>query len=172
MTNYRYKARALGAMALALATTKKDRAGATALLAEAFELLERTAGGKDDMWDGLAMACTVAASLLPIVEQVDPTLVREYLWRTLALRPAWRSGDARDEIPLIAGTRVAAMVARYDREAARQILDVLLAAERAKASSAKESEASYYLEALAKATAFVAPPHAVLLLVRLPESSN
>ena len=86
-------------------------------------MLEKVAGGNQDQWDGLSMACTAAAGLLPIVEQVDPRRVQECLWRTLAMRPPLRSGDVRDGIPLIAGTRVAAMVACYDREIACQILD-------------------------------------------------
>ena len=81
------------------------------------------------------MACTVAAGLLPIVEQVDASLVPENLWRTLAMRPPWRGGDTSRRIPLIAGSRVAAMVARYDRDAARQILDGLAETELAKLAS-------------------------------------
>jgi hypothetical protein len=172
MTNHRYKARALGAMALALATSKKDRAHATLLLSEAFELLEHAAGRKADDWDGLSMACTVAASLLPVAEQVDASLVREFLWRTLAMRPAWRSGDTRDEIPLIAGTRIALVVGRYDREIACQILDGLAETELAKAASAGASEASYYITSLLKAVAYVAPSHAGSLLARLPDSGG
>ena len=64
MTNYRYKGGPWGPWLLALARTRNDRKEATALLSEAFALLERTSGGKDDFWDGLSMACTVAASLV------------------------------------------------------------------------------------------------------------
>jgi hypothetical protein len=102
MTNYRQKARALGAMALALARSKGDRAAPARLLAESFSVLQEAVESRKDMWDGLSMACTAAAGLLPIIEQVDPSLVPEYLWRTLALRPALRAGDTRDGIALIA----------------------------------------------------------------------
>jgi hypothetical protein len=65
MTNYRDKARALGAMALATATAKGDRAAAASLLAEAFDVLEQVADGKKDFWVGLNMACTAASGLVP-----------------------------------------------------------------------------------------------------------
>ena len=51
MTNYRYKARALGAMALPWPGPEGSRE-ALAMLAEAFELLQQVAAGKDDQWDG------------------------------------------------------------------------------------------------------------------------
>ena len=88
------------------------------------------------------------------------------------MRPSWRSGDGRDQIPLIAGTRVAAIVARYDREAARQILDGLAEAELMKAASAGEREATFYLDSLMNATAFVAPSHAGPIIARLPDSTG
>ena len=69
ITDYNDKARALGAMAMALAQSGKDRATAEALLDEAFGGLEKVASGNQDQWNGLSMACTAAAGLLPIVEQ-------------------------------------------------------------------------------------------------------
>jgi protocatechuate 3,4-dioxygenase beta subunit len=171
MTNYRYKARALGAMALALASFKGDRDQARRLLDEAFGLLEQVAGSKEDQWDGLSMACTAAAGLLPIVEMVDPRMVREYLWRTLAIRPPLRGGDGRDAIALIAGARVAAMVARYDRDLARQILDSLAETEGSKLASGGR-DASYVVSSLLRAAAFIAPLRAAALITRLPDSTT
>ena len=75
ITDYNDKARALGAMAMALAQSGKDRATAEALLDEAFGGLEKVASGNQDQWNGLSMACTAAAGLLPIVEQVNPCRV-------------------------------------------------------------------------------------------------
>ncbi len=118
------------------------------------------------------MACTAAAGLLPVVEQVDPSLVREYLWRTLAMRPPLRSGDARDGIPLVAGTRVAAMVARYDREIARQMLEGFIATDLRKHAPGAGPEASYHLNSLVRAAAFIAPPRAGALIARLPETPD
>jgi beta-lactamase regulating signal transducer with metallopeptidase domain/protocatechuate 3,4-dioxygenase beta subunit len=171
MTNYRYKARALGAMGLALAKSG-DRTAATRLVAESFEVLERVAGGDQDQWDGLNMACTVAAGLLPIVEQIDPSLVREYLWRTLAMRPPLRPRDERDGIALIAGSRVAAMVARYDRELARQMLDGLVASDLAKLASGGGRDTAFEVSSLLRAGAFIAPMQTGALLARLPDTSD
>lgn len=172
MTNYRDKARALGAMALALAGSGMDRAAAASLLNETFGVLEKVADGKEDQWDGLNMACTAAAGLLPIVEQVDPSLVREYLWRTLAMRPPLRSGDERDGIPLIAGSRVAAMVACYDREIARQILDGLTATELPKLAAGGGRDASFHVASLLRAAAYIAPYHTGSLIGRLTETDE
>ena len=118
------------------------------------------------------MACTAAAGLLPIVEQVDPTLVREYLWRTLAMRPPLRSGDDRDGIPLIAGTRVAAMVACYDREIARQTIDSLTATELTKLAAGGGRDASFLVTSLLRAAAFIAPYHTGSLIGRLTETGE
>jgi len=168
MTDYGCKARALGAMALALAQSRKDRVKAAALLNEALGMLEQVAAGNQDLWNGLSMACTAAAGLLPIVEQVDPSLVRECLWRTLAMRPPLRSGDSREGIPLIAGSRVAAMVACYDREIARQILDGFIETELPKlAGGGGGRETSFLLESLLRSAAFIAPYHTGSLIGQL-----
>jgi beta-lactamase regulating signal transducer with metallopeptidase domain len=172
MTNYRHKARALGAMALAVSRSKRDRAEPARLLAEAFAVLDQAAGTKEDQWDGLGMACTAAAGLLPIVEQIDPGLVPEYLWRTLALRPPLRSGDSRDGIVLIANTRVAAMVARYDHQVARQIFAGLADRELARVISLPEGDRTFELGAIFTAAPFVDPLRAGALLARLPEAGQ
>ena len=64
----------------------------------------------------------VAAGLLPVVEEIDPTLVGECLWRTVSFRlhrPAdaflvWLEPESNDEV-------LAAFVARYDRPLARAL---------------------------------------------------
>jgi beta-lactamase regulating signal transducer with metallopeptidase domain len=78
MKNYRYRARALGAMALALEKTEGDHATALRLLDEAFEVLDQSVEERKDDWDGLGMACTAAAGLLPIIEQVEPRRLSEF----------------------------------------------------------------------------------------------
>lgn len=118
------KAYALGRMAQAYAAIDAEQA--RLWLDQAFSLLDLLAASHEERFAGPP----TAAALLPAVEAVDPRLVREYLWRTLAMRPAqalpphgWR--DA-------AGTTatVAMLVARYDRELARSLLQPL--AERAR----------------------------------------
>ncbi len=118
--NYRHRARALGRMALALEKNKKDHALAVRLLGEAFDLLEKAVASGIDDWDGLGVACTTAAGLLPIIEQVDARLLAEYLWRTLALRPPIPGPKGRDGISDIAAADIATRAARYDRTVARQ----------------------------------------------------
>ena len=66
----------------------------------------------------------VAAGLLPIVEQVEPDRLAEFLGRTLALRPARGDQTDSDEAGR-AGTMaaLAMMVARYDRRLAARLLE-------------------------------------------------
>ncbi|QEH37771.1 Regulatory protein BlaR1 [Aquisphaera giovannonii] len=172
MTNYRDKARALAAMALGIARAKGDRRLAGKLLDEAFDLLDATSRGNQDQWDGLAMACTAAAGLLPIVEEVDPTRVREAIWRTLAMRPAYRGDDGRAEIPLIAGARVAAMVARYDRDLGRRVLDGLIRTQLDKLTTTGGRDTSFQAESLVTAAAFIAPHQAASLIGRFPDEAG
>jgi hypothetical protein len=170
-TDPRYKARALAAMALALARVG-DHDAAKGLLAEAFGVLERLAGGQGDHWDGLSMACTVAAALLPIVEEVDPALVRECLWRALAMRPALRSATSPDWIELVPGVRIAALVARYDRGIARQMLDRLIETELPKLASGGGRDTADGARSLVRAAAFISPFEAGGILSRLPDSAD
>ena len=123
------KAYALGLMAESCAAT--DAAQARLWLQEAFTLLSRLGLSGEERFAGPVTAAEMAAALLPAVEAVEPHLVREYLWRTLAMRPARALPPRgwRDE----AGTTatVAMLVARYDRAIARTLLEPL--AERAPA---------------------------------------
>jgi hypothetical protein len=64
MKDYRLQARALGAMALAIA--REDRAAAVALIREAFAGLEAVMDDDADQWNGLGTAATAAAGLLPL----------------------------------------------------------------------------------------------------------
>ncbi len=71
MKDYRHKARALGAMALMLVKARQDQAAPSRLLDAAFAMLDEAVASHQDDWNGLGMACTAAAGLLPIIEQVD-----------------------------------------------------------------------------------------------------
>jgi beta-lactamase regulating signal transducer with metallopeptidase domain len=123
MKTPRHRARALGAMALAIMTKKGDRAPAVQLLDDAFAVLDQAVTSGSDDWDGLGMACTAGAGLLPIVEQVDTRLVPEYLMRTLALRPPIPGPRGRDGISDLANARLVSLFARYDQAVSRQVLD-------------------------------------------------
>ena len=66
----------------------------------------------------------VAAGLLPMVEQVEPERLAEFLGRCLALRPA--RGDQTDLTEAgVAGTTaaLAMLIARYDRKLAARLLE-------------------------------------------------
>ncbi len=107
-------------MAQAIAAT--DKIGAARLIDDAYKGLEDLApiGQPLPAYDPLV----VAAGLLPIVEQVEPEQLAEYLGRTLALRPA--TGDQTDpgEVAAVRSTAMLAMmVARYDRQLAARLLE-------------------------------------------------
>ena len=103
---------------MALASREEQGGPRTAvrLLGEAFEVLDQAVDSGNDDWDGLGMACTAAAGLLPIVEQVDARLLPEFLWRTLALRPPIPGPmDSRLDLPTSPLPTWRSMAARYDR---------------------------------------------------------
>ena len=60
--------------------------------------------------------------MLPIVEQVDPDRLPEYLARAVALRPPQSEGKELSFIPEQAAP-LAMMVARYDRELAAHVIE-------------------------------------------------
>ncbi len=114
-----YRPYTLGLMAQAIAAT--DKIEAVRLIDDAYKGLQDLAliGQPLPAYDPLV----VAAGLLPIVEQVQPERLAEYLGRTLTLRPA--TGDQTDpgEVAAVRSKAVLAMiVARYDRQLAARLL--------------------------------------------------
>jgi hypothetical protein len=118
-----YRAQAYGVMAQTLAKTNPKEA--EKLLREAFAQLAAHAASGEDRFDGLHDAASVAASLLPVAESIDPQLVPEFLWRAVALRhpPQEKATRPTTELEnLNAPGRDAALamaLARYDRDLAR-----------------------------------------------------
>jgi hypothetical protein len=108
---------------LALEKIKGDHESAVRLLDEAFQVLDETVEARKDDWDGLGKACTAAAGLLPIVEQVDARRLSEFIGHTLALRPPIVGPNGSDGISDIAAARVEVMMARYDQSIAQQHLE-------------------------------------------------
>jgi hypothetical protein len=172
MKNHRYRARALGAMALAVEKTTRDHETAVRLLDEAFQALDDAVEARKDDWDGLGMACTAAAGLLPIVEQVDGRRLSEFIWRTLALRPPIPGPNGRDGISDIADARLAAMLARYDHSIAQQLLNAF--ADRALAHQIGLANwgSMFNAEGLFDAAAIVDPVRAAAMIDSLPEPSG
>jgi beta-lactamase regulating signal transducer with metallopeptidase domain len=172
MKDYRHRARALGAMALSLENTKEDHATAVRLLDEAFQVLNQAVEARKDDWDRLGMACTAAAGLLPIVTQVDPRRLSEFVWRTLALRPPIPGPNGRDGISNIANARVAAMIARYDRPVARQVLKVFADRALADRIGLEDWGPMFRAEGLFEAAAVVDPATAAAMIDSLPEPAG
>ncbi len=114
-----YRPYTLGLMAQAIAAT--DKIEAVRLIEHAYKELQDLAliGQPLPAYNPLV----VAAGLLPIIEQVEPERLGEYLGRMLALRSA--TGDQIDpgEVAAVRSKAVLAMmVARYDRQLAARLL--------------------------------------------------
>jgi protocatechuate 3,4-dioxygenase beta subunit len=115
------QAYALGVIAQGVAKT--DPGQAADLLRRAFALLEEDAALPDPpQLTSPLIAGSVAAALVLAAEQIDPTLVRECLWRSVALqRPptenpqqVWRYATGNNALAMVA--------ARYDGKLAELLL--------------------------------------------------
>ena len=108
---------ALGLIAHEVAVT--DKAGAVRLLESAYEELERFADrGRISTLHGNAV---IAGGLLPIVEEIAPARLPEFLARTLSLREPWldRNSGAYNAQQTAA---LSMIIARYDRSLAARLL--------------------------------------------------
>ena len=159
-------------MAQALDRIRGEHAAALRLLSEAFDVLDQAVATGNDDWDGLNMACTAAAGLLPIVEQIDARLVREYLWRTLALRPPIPGPKGRDGISDLASARIAQMVVSYDRAAGRQVLDGFAARALALRIGLADWGRMLWGNEVFEAAAVVDPARAAAMVDSLPDPSG
>lgn len=173
----------LGAVALALAET--DPAAARRLLASLVrDELPRFKSDDVIPKDYAVVAPpVVAASLLPIAERVAPELARECFWRSLAMRwprPAHDdSDDQTDEPELLLGEKLS----RYDRAAARALLEPLAARLPQIAAPATTKmqaphavvvarHASSNAHAILSAAVLVDPPWAAELIAALPRGTD
>src|SRR5262249_52473686 len=109
-------------------------------------------------------AAAVAASLLPAVEAVDATRLRELVWRAVALRGP-RPND-RGESWGGWSSGLAMNLARYDRKAAAAVL------EPARAEFGALDAGSYRQPYLAMEEVHVDPRRAVALIEGLPEDAT
>jgi hypothetical protein len=111
---------ALTVAAAARSKAADDPAGAKKLLAEAYDRLE-------PLTARMVVPSVSMARLLPLAALVDPDRSSEYLWRAIAARTPRGAGvgpgSASSEIQrqYLALAQLAALVARYDREAAETI---------------------------------------------------
>ena len=107
----------LGRIAQRLAAT--DKPGAMELLEAAFRDLDQLAAtGQSSTLYGNAQ---IAAAILPIVEEIMPDRLAEFLPRALSLRDPWlESVNAVYQAQEI--VQLAIMIARYDRDLAARLL--------------------------------------------------
>jgi hypothetical protein len=120
MTEGTSKARALGLMAKGLA--EKDRPEAIKVFREAFALLNRLAADGEARFNNMFDGATLAGSLLPEIERLSPELVPEFLWEAVALRHPEKDGATYSQ-QQEADLSLAAVLARYDRDLARTLIE-------------------------------------------------
>jgi hypothetical protein len=75
----------------------------------------------------LESAPAIAAWLLPVAERVAPDLCGELFWRSLALRPPRPRRDGLNKQVQRTDVELAKLLARYDRDVARALLEPLAA---------------------------------------------
>lgn len=162
---------ALGMMSQALAGSEKTRPDAAKLLAAAFDEMARSVEAGTDEFNNMESAAVTAASLLPVAESIDPTLVPEYLWQSLSLRrptPGPGANPAQAIWLDQADSTLAMRLARYDHATARALLDPII--ERILADPEKAG-GNAGREAIV-ALGVVNPRKAVAVLDRLPDGST
>jgi hypothetical protein len=157
------RARALGAMAGALA---KDRpTEARSLLDEAFAVLARQVAAGGGRFNGSSDAASVAGVILPAVEAIDPTLVPEFFWSALSLRICATVRKEDDTWGQEAGAlgALALVLSRYDRSLAAALADE---------SRRQPRPADHYRAPDLQAAVLIDPKQAVARAEKLPLTSN
>ena len=91
----------------------------------AYESLERSSRVSPENSRSLYNTTSIAGVLLPVAERIDPGLVDEYLWRSLAMRQPrpWETSPSGGHAS--ADVLLAMMLARYDRPIARSLVEPL-----------------------------------------------
>ena len=102
-----------------------------ALLENAYELLERSSRASQANVSNRYDPTSIAGVLLPVAERIDPGLVDEYLWRSLAMRQPlpWEtdtSGQSAQARSAQADVLLAMMLARFDWDIARSLIEPLV----------------------------------------------
>ncbi|HEX5442749.1 MAG TPA: hypothetical protein VFW87_02920, partial [Pirellulales bacterium] len=112
-----------GALILALAETQPAEARRLLAALVREEIPQLTV---DESWHpGLPMqsAPAIAAWLLPVAERVEPELCGELFWRSLALRLPRPDRNSLNDQAEFADIELAKLLARYDRDIARVLLE-------------------------------------------------
>jgi Carboxypeptidase regulatory-like domain len=156
---------ALGMMALRLSEAGKD--SAREVLESAYESLERSAQMNQVDSNSIYNPTSIAAVLLPVAERVDPGLIDEYLWRSLAMRPPnpWETNPGVGR-SAYADVLLAMMLARFDRSIARTLVEPL---------AGRTGPAGAYFSSrgeLFAAAAVIDPKWAAAIVEALPDDSD
>ena len=125
-TDASYRGQAFGALADAVVASDNDQA--RRLIRQAFQILASAEAPANSRG---ASPLKVAVSLLPTVEKIDTTLVREFVFRTLALRQTTTCGgnvpinylgrSAKSQALRLSDPVLAAAIARYDSDIAHKL---------------------------------------------------
>jgi hypothetical protein len=98
-------------------------AAAAAVLDEAFDALEELVKSGRSSTGVYQSTCATAGTLLPLAERLGPEHLDRCFWRVLALRPPRPVRGSADGSYETAIAQLAFLLARYDRAAARTVLE-------------------------------------------------
>ena len=133
-------------------------------------LIEAAAAEKAPTWLNARYA-EVAASLLPVVEQIEPKHFDDYFWRSLMLHRT----NERNFSTLLPGAQgdaaLAILIARYDHEIARALVPTLSEAREAMTVDPRQQQ-SYNLPQIIAAQAALDPAGTVAMLESLPNNQD
>jgi hypothetical protein len=145
-------------MFLALGLKERDRKAAFEAFQDGIDSLDRLLESLGDLLQGWRIA-----ALLPVAEQIDPSLVPEVFWRAIAARPP--SGDPRRLIDYPSSS-IAMLLARYDREVAATLFSPIAA----QLETIKDPGTERSNEFLAQA--LIDPRRAAALIERVPVAKD
>jgi hypothetical protein len=118
------RAYAVGMIAKALAAS--DRAKARRMVLQAYDTIEDARRNPDHRWPWFSWDVNptiVAGGLLPVVEEIDPTLLGECLWRAVSFRLHRPADDFLVSLePETNDATLATFAARYDRRLALALM--------------------------------------------------
>ncbi len=147
------RAYALGIMAENLASTNRHLA--ISLLNEAYDLLDHCVNNSARNDRSLTQPEDVAATLVGSAEKIDPALVSECFWKTLALRSLGKTPAERTRSKNI-DAKIAASLAQYHKVIARLLIEPI--------DPASLDDLNPLI-----ATAAIDPRRAIELIERIPE---
>jgi hypothetical protein len=165
------KAQAFGVMAQSLAEVRPQ--AAIDVLHQGFGVLERLVRAAETKEGGEAQrdqfvndhsASSLAGSLLPAAERIDPALVPEFFWRAVSFRLPGPGDDDQFALTERSNAALAMTLARYDRRVAGALLEQL--------AKKRSSWPAYTSETFLAAYALVDPERAVELIEGLPASDE